>query len=111
MYSIPTGPKGATKALLLIFCVAVSASCLPAEQFQLTGRFRRWKPKVWEEAEARARAAVGFRGSGGGGNASIPPVQHFVTVVLENSNYTDIVGSSNAPYINSLIATGGLAAD
>jgi acid phosphatase len=29
--------------------------------------------------------------------------------VLENSNYTDIVGSPNAPYINGLIAQGGLA--
>ena len=29
--------------------------------------------------------------------------------MLENLNYTDIVGSSNAPYINGLIAQGGLA--
>jgi len=29
--------------------------------------------------------------------------------MLENLNYSDVVGSSNAPYINSLIAHGGLA--
>src|SRR5690349_615872 len=31
------------------------------------------------------------------------------TIVLENHDYAEIVGSSNAPYINSLIAKGGLA--
>jgi phosphatidylinositol-3-phosphatase len=36
-------------------------------------------------------------------------VQHFAVVVLENLNYSDVVGSPNAPYINSLIAQGGLA--
>jgi hypothetical protein len=36
-------------------------------------------------------------------------VQHFAVVVLENLNYSDVVGSPSAPYINSLIAQGGLA--
>ena len=36
-------------------------------------------------------------------------MQHFAIVVLENADYSDIVGSPNAPYINSLIAQGGLA--
>src|SRR5438270_220179 len=31
------------------------------------------------------------------------------TIVLENHDYAEIVGSPNAPYINSLIATQGLA--
>jgi len=31
------------------------------------------------------------------------------TIVFENHDYAEIVGSSNAPYINSLIASGGLA--
>ena len=31
------------------------------------------------------------------------------TIVLENHDYAEIVGSSNAPYLNSLIAAGGLA--
>jgi phosphatidylinositol-3-phosphatase len=37
------------------------------------------------------------------GNATI------FTIVLENHDYAEIVGSSNAPYINSLIASYGLA--
>jgi len=36
-------------------------------------------------------------------------VQHFAIVVLENLNYSDVVGSPSAPYINGLIAQGGLA--
>src|SRR5438874_319414 len=31
------------------------------------------------------------------------------TIVLENHDYAEIVGSTNAPYINSLIAQGALA--
>src|SRR5690242_18816398 len=31
------------------------------------------------------------------------------TIVLENHDYAEVVGSSNAPYINSLIAQGALA--
>ena len=31
------------------------------------------------------------------------------TIVMENHDYAEIVGSSDAPYINSLIASGGLA--
>ncbi len=48
-------------------------------------------------------------GGGSGGGPSIPQVQHFAIVVVENADYSDIVGSVNAPYINSLIAQGGLA--
>ncbi len=42
-------------------------------------------------------------------SSGIPQVQHVVIVVLENLDYSDIVGSPNAPYINSLIPQGGLA--
>src|SRR6476646_137553 len=31
------------------------------------------------------------------------------TIVLENHDYAEIIGSTNAPYINSLVAMGGLA--
>jgi acid phosphatase len=36
-------------------------------------------------------------------------VQHVAIVVLENLDYSDVVGSSSAPYINGLISQGGLA--
>lgn len=50
-------------------------------------------------------------GGGGGGNSGIPPVQHVVIVVLENTDYNQVVGSPNAPYLNSLIPQGGLASN
>lgn len=40
---------------------------------------------------------------------SASPFGHIYLIVMENSSYSDIVGNSNAPYINSLIATYGLA--
>jgi phosphatidylinositol-3-phosphatase len=51
----------------------------------------------------------GGSGGSGGGSSGIVKVQHVAIVVLENCNYSDIVGSANAPYINSLIAQGGVA--
>ncbi len=44
-------------------------------------------------------------------SSGIPQVQHFAIVVLENTNYADVVGSANAPYLNSLIAKGGVASN
>ena len=41
---------------------------------------------------------------------SIPQVQHVAVVVLENTNYADVVGSANAPYLNSLLPSGSLPA-
>jgi hypothetical protein len=43
------------------------------------------------------------------GDASFAPVPLIVTIVLENHDYNEIVGSPNAPYLNSLIAQYGLA--
>ena len=40
---------------------------------------------------------------------SASPFGHIYLIVMENSSYSDIVGNSNAPYINSLIANYGLA--
>jgi hypothetical protein len=47
--------------------------------------------------------------SSGGTSAAIPQVQHVALVVLENIDYADVIGSSNAPYLNSLVAQGSLA--
>jgi phosphatidylinositol-3-phosphatase len=51
----------------------------------------------------------GGSGGGSGGSGGIAQVQHMAIVALENCNFGDIVGSTNAAYINSLIAKGGLA--
>ena len=39
----------------------------------------------------------------------MPQVQHVAIVVLENANYSDVAGTSNMPYLNSLLAKGSLA--
>jgi hypothetical protein len=40
---------------------------------------------------------------------TLPVFSHIYTIVMENTEYSSIVGSSSAPYINSLIAQYGLA--
>lgn len=60
-----------------------------------------------------AMAACGG-GSSSAGAATTQPsgnsgANRVVLVVLENQNYADVVGSANAPYLNSLMAQGTLA--
>src|SRR5439155_19586724 len=40
---------------------------------------------------------------------SVPAMDHVFVIVMENHSYGEIVGSSAAPYINSLISAGGVA--
>lgn len=40
---------------------------------------------------------------------TVPAFDHIVTIMMENHSYNEIVGSSQAPYINSLAAQYGLA--
>lgn len=42
-------------------------------------------------------------------SVNLPNFSHVYVIVLENTEYSGIVGSSNAPYINSLIAQYGLS--
>ncbi|MGH9418713.1 MAG: alkaline phosphatase family protein, partial [Thermoanaerobaculia bacterium] len=41
----------------------------------------------------------------------VPAFEHVYLIVMENHEYGTIVGNTNAPYLNSLIATYGLAAN
>jgi hypothetical protein len=41
--------------------------------------------------------------------AQVPTTSHVVIVLEENSNYSNVVGSSSMPYLNSLINKYGLA--
>lgn len=43
--------------------------------------------------------------------AAWPVIGHIYTIVMENEEATSIIGSANAPYINTLAATYGLAAN
>lgn len=67
---------------------------------------------VWWVAIGAMVAAV----SCGGGSTSGTPTptaslkaNYVALVVLENVNYSDVVGSANAPYLNSLMTQGALA--
>lgn len=66
-------------------------------------------------AALAALAAIAVSGcsssssNGGQGHADAGGGNTIFTIVLENQDYADVVGSPNAPYINSLIATYGLA--
>ncbi len=39
---------------------------------------------------------------------ALPHPDHVVIVIEENKNFTDVIGSANAPYLNSLAAAGAL---
>ena len=46
----------------------------------------------------------------GDGPGTVPQVQHVAVLVLENTNYSDVIGSANMPYLNGLLTQGALAA-
>jgi hypothetical protein len=46
--------------------------------------------------------------AGGGGGGGAGPAEPIIIIVMENKHYSDIVGSPNAPYIQSMIAGGTL---
>lgn len=49
-------------------------------------------------------SSSGGNGGGGGGSATVPQFQHVAIVLLENASYSDVIGSSSMPYLNSLAA-------
>ena len=57
----------------------------------------------------------GIPGNGLAGNvgtgttpSTVPAVQHVAVITLENTNYTDVIGTKSMPYLNSLIPKGAL---
>ena len=51
----------------------------------------------------------GNNGGTGGGGTTSAALQHVVVVVLENQNYSDVIGSASMPYLNSLASQYSLA--
>ncbi|MFD7199678.1 alkaline phosphatase family protein [Streptomyces sp. NPDC059893] len=77
--------------------------------------FRRGRTAVLASAFALTAAAValwsGVGGSSAQAAAGVPTPDHTVVVVFENHAYNQVIGSSSAPYINSLKTNGaGLSA-
>jgi phosphatidylinositol-3-phosphatase len=74
--------------------------------------------RIWTGSATRCgtlKAATGGSGSSGssgggpGSSTGLPDFSHIYVLVMENREYSSIVGSSNAPYLNGLIAQYGLA--
>ncbi|KPI25354.1 phosphoesterase [Actinobacteria bacterium OK074] len=83
---------------------------MPGKEKQRNERLRRTRTAV-ASATALAAAAFGlWTGIGAATTAraatAVPSPDHVVVVMMENHAYTQVIGSSSAPYINSL-ATGG----
>jgi acid phosphatase len=71
--------------------------------------------KRWAWLSSALLAAAALCGCGGGSAASTTTIttptvnaKYVVLVVLENANFSEVVGSADAPYLNSLIAQGSL---
>ncbi|MDQ3857328.1 MAG: alkaline phosphatase family protein [Actinomycetota bacterium] len=61
---------------------------------------------------AVVEAALPLPGGAPCGTATAPPTggwEHVVWIVFENKGYDDVIGSANAPYLNSLASECGLA--
>ena len=62
---------------------------------------------------ATAGASIGIQAAQGAAapEATIPHYQHIVEIMMENTSYGTIIGNPNAPNINALAQTYGLATD
>jgi hypothetical protein len=106
-----TGPTdGSTGGSLAIGTGSVGASAgpsSPASTGAITSGIPGGSSAASGQASATAtpaRTPTPVASSGG-----LPAFKHVYVVIMENEESTSIVGSSNAPYINSLIARYGLA--
>jgi hypothetical protein len=66
---------------------------------------RGWGSRADDLSEANPLAHSGYRAPGVNG---VPRPDHVVIVIEENHSYSEIIGSSAAPFINSLAAQGAL---
>jgi hypothetical protein len=69
------------------------------------GSISDWASRADDRAEAESLAHSGYRAPVASG---VPRPDHVVIVIEENHSYSEIIGSSAAPYINSLAAQGAL---
>ncbi|WP_229712784.1 alkaline phosphatase family protein [Streptomyces fuscichromogenes] len=74
-----------------------------------SGKLRRARTAV-ASATAFTAAAIGLWTGLGGTSAqaasAVPTPDHVIVVVFENHAYSQVIGSSSAPYINSLVSGG-----
>jgi acid phosphatase len=64
-----------------------------------------------EPSSVRSSLTVPSGSAAAAGATGLPRPQHVVVVVEENHSYSDIIGSSDAPYLNALTASGASFTD
>ena len=86
-------------------------------------RTRRWGTAVAALAASLALALAGTSGAQAAPNtaaaaaststttSTVPAFDHVFTILMENHSYNEIVGNSQAPYINSLVSKYGVASN
>ena len=62
----------------------------------------------WDNCGGYAKTPITIKVSGGGGG-SVPPSSHVFLLVEENHSYSQVIGNSSMPYLNSLANKYGLA--
>lgn len=63
----------------------------------------------WDNCGGYAKTPVTINVSGGGGGGTVPPSSHVFLLLEENHSYSQVIGSSSMPYLNSLANKYGLA--
>jgi hypothetical protein len=87
-------------------CAAIAASLVACSSSSSTSTGTGGMSGTGGATSSSTTGTGGMSGTGGGAPSGLPTI---FTILLENHDYAEIVGSPNAPYINSLIAQGGLA--
>jgi hypothetical protein len=104
------------KGSSLLFAAALAA-CSPAPPHEhpmdpVSPTGNEQHPDLGTSSPAPDLAVPGDAGPSGpdlAGMSGLAAITSVWTIVLENHDYNEIVGSTNAPYLNGLIAQGGLA--
>jgi acid phosphatase len=73
------------------------------------GGYREFYGTEASDATNRPVLTVSYSSSTSTPTTSMPPLSRVFVIVMENKEYTQVIGSSSAPYINSLASHFGLA--
>jgi len=96
---------GFSLLVLLSFTSFEAGSRNPATKNSPNNQLQSWASRAEDRAEAKSPADTGHRAPEANG---VPRPDHVVIVIEENHSYSEIIGSPDAPYINSLVAQGAL---
>jgi hypothetical protein len=91
--------------LLLLFTSFEASSRNPATKNSPNNQLESGVSRTEDPPEAKSLADTGNRAPVANG---VPRPDHVVIVIEENHSFSQIIGSPDAPYINSLVAQGAL---